>query len=48
MAAELFDVRTGRHGGRVPAPRDKHGVMTAAVIDSRDFISARHRAETGI
>ena len=48
MAAELFEVHTGSAWRPRSGSRVNHGAMTAAVIDSRDFISARHRAETEI
>ena len=48
MAAELFEAHTGSAWRPRSGSKVNHGAMTAAVIDSRDFISARHRAETGI
>ncbi|MBI1208507.1 MAG: DUF2493 domain-containing protein [Azospirillum sp.] len=47
-AAELFEVRTGSswrpHAGSLVSRR----TLTAAMIDSRDFVAARRRAETQV
>ena len=47
-AADLFEVHTGsawrpRHGSRV-----NHRAMTATLIDSREFVSAKRRSETEV
>ena len=47
-AAELFEARTGSVWKPLSGSKVSHRAMTAAVIDSRDFINAKRRAETEI
>ncbi len=47
-AAELFEMRTGSTWKPLSGSKVNHRAMTAAVIDSRDFINAKRRAETEI
>uniref|UniRef100_E6VQ91 YspA cpYpsA-related SLOG domain-containing protein n=1 Tax=Rhodopseudomonas palustris (strain DX-1) TaxID=652103 RepID=E6VQ91_RHOPX len=46
QAAEHFVRHTGSHWHPRSGSMVNHRALTAAVIDSRDFIAARHRAET--
>jgi hypothetical protein len=48
MAAELFEQHTGSTWRPLAGSKVNHKAMTAALIDSRDFISAKRRAETEI
>ena len=47
-AAELFEARTGSAWKPLSGSKVNHRAMTAAVIDSRDFINAKRRAETEV
>ena len=47
-AAELFAAQTGSAWRPRTGSKVSHANMTAAMIDSRDFLSARRRAETEI
>ncbi|WP_137390351.1 DUF2493 domain-containing protein [Rhodoligotrophos defluvii] len=47
-AAELFERRTGSAWKPMSGSKVNHRALTAAVIDSRDFINAKRRAETEI
>ncbi|MET3793271.1 DUF2493 domain-containing protein [Aquamicrobium terrae] len=47
-AADLFEVQTGSAWRPRAGSKVSHANMTAAMIDSRDFLSARRRAETEI
>ena len=48
MAAELFEQHTGSVWRPLAGSKVNHKNMTAALIDSRDFLSAKRRAETEI
>ena len=48
MAAELFEQHTGSAWRPLAGSKVNHKTMTAALIDSRDFLSAKRRAETEI
>ena len=48
MAAELFEQHTGSVWRPLAGSKVNHKTMTAALIDSRDFLSAKRRAETEI
>src|SRR3546814_19929983 len=48
QAAELFEGRTGSAWKPLSGSKVNHRALTAAVIDSRDFINAQRRAETEI
>ncbi|MFT3938136.1 DUF2493 domain-containing protein [Rhodopseudomonas sp.] len=48
QAAEHFVRHTGSHWHPRSGSMVNHRALTAAVIDSRDFIAARHRAETEV
>ncbi|WP_085977110.1 DUF2493 domain-containing protein [Rhodovulum sp. PH10] len=47
-AAELFEVHTGQAWRPRTGSLVNRRVLTAAIIDSRDFLMARHRAETEV
>jgi hypothetical protein len=47
-AADLFEAHTGSHWRPRTGSKVNHQAMTASVIDSRDFIAARRRAETEV
>ena len=47
-AAELFDIHTGSAWKPQTGSKVNHRALTAAVIDSRDFINAKRRAETEV
>lgn len=47
-AADLFDMHTGSSWRPRTGSKINHQAMTAAVIDSRDFLAARRRAETEV
>ncbi|RUM96334.1 DUF2493 domain-containing protein [Pseudaminobacter arsenicus] len=47
-AADLFEAQTGTAWRPRTGSKVNHANMTAAVIDSRDFLSARRRAETEV
>jgi hypothetical protein len=47
-AADLFEAQTGSASRPRTGSKVNHANMTAATIDSRDFLSARQRAETGV
>lgn len=47
-AADLFEAHTGSCWRPRTGSKVNHKVMTASMIDSRDFLAARHRAETEI
>ena len=47
-AADLFEAQTGSAWRPRTGSKVSHANMTAAMIDSRDFLSARRRAETEI
>ncbi len=47
-AAELFEAHTGSAWKPRSGSKVNHRAMTAAVIDSRDFINAKRRAETEV
>ncbi len=44
-AAELYDTHTGHHWRPLTGSMASHRTMTAAMIDSRDFIMAKRRSE---
>ena len=48
QAAEHFARHTGSHWQPRSGSKVSHRTMTAALIDSRDFIAARRRAETEV
>ena len=48
MAAELFEQHTGSAWRPLAGSKVNHKTMTAALIDSRDFLSAKRRDETEI
>ncbi|APO75948.1 hypothetical protein AM571_CH03148 [Rhizobium etli 8C-3] len=48
FAADLFEARTGSSWRPRTGSRVSHANMTAALIDSRDFLSARRRAQTEV
>jgi hypothetical protein len=48
QAAEHFERRTGSSWKPRSGSRVNHRTLTAAVIDSRDFLAARRRAETEV
>ncbi len=48
FAAELFEAQTGSTWRPRTGSKVNHANMTAAMIDSRDFLAARRRAETEI
>ena len=48
LAAELFEQHTGSAWRPLAGSKVNHKNMTAALIDSRDFIAAKRRAETEI
>jgi hypothetical protein len=47
-AADLFEAQTGSAWRPRTGSKVSHANMTAAMIDSRDFLSARRRAETEV
>ncbi|RVJ51144.1 DUF2493 domain-containing protein [Sinorhizobium meliloti] len=47
-AADLYEAQTGSAWRPRTGSKVSHANMTAAVIDSRDFLSARRRAETEV
>jgi hypothetical protein len=47
-AADLFEAQTGSSWRPRTGSKVNHANMTAAMIDSRDFLSARRRAETEV
>lgn len=47
-SGELFEMRTGSAWKPYSGSKVNHRTLTAAVIDSRDFINAKRRAETEI
>jgi hypothetical protein len=47
-AADLFEAQTGSAWRPRTGSKVNHATMTAAMIDSRDFLSARRRAETEV
>ncbi|MFU0504862.1 DUF2493 domain-containing protein [Pseudaminobacter sp. NGMCC 1.201702] len=47
-AAELFETQTGSAWRPRSGSKVSHANMTAAMIDSRDFLAARRRAETEV
>ncbi len=47
-AADLFEAQTGSSWRPRTGSKVNHATMTAAMIDSRDFLSARRRAETEV
>lgn len=47
-AADLFEAQTGSTWRPRTGSKVSHANMTAAMIDSRDFLSARRRAETEV
>lgn len=47
-AADLFEAHTGSRWRPRSGSKVNHGKLTAAVIDSRDFLAARRRAETEV
>ncbi|SDA96582.1 DUF2493 domain-containing protein [Mesorhizobium qingshengii] len=47
-AADLFEAHTGSSWRPRSGSKVNHANMTAAVIDSRDFLAARRRAETEV
>lgn len=47
-AGEFFEMHTGSHWRPRSGSQVAHRAMTAAMIDSRDFIAAKRRAETEI
>jgi hypothetical protein len=47
-AAELYEMHTGSAWRPRTGSKVSHQAMTAAVIDSRDFLAARRRAETEV
>ncbi|OWV73031.1 hypothetical protein ATY77_08480 [Rhizobium sp. R634] len=48
FAADLFEAQTGSAWRPRTGSKISHANMTAAMIDSRDFLSARRRAETEV
>ena len=46
QAAELFEAHTGSAWRPRTGSKVNHRALTAAMIDSRDFLAARRRAET--
>ena len=48
QAAEYFESHTGSTWHPRAGSMVNHRAMTAAVIDSRDFLAARHRADTEV
>ncbi|WFU05883.1 DUF2493 domain-containing protein (plasmid) [Rhizobium sp. CB3171] len=48
FAADLFEAQTGSTWRPRTGSKVSHVNMTAAIIDSRDFLSARRRAETEV
>ena len=48
VAADLFEAHTGSTWRPRTGSKVSHANMTAAMIDSRDFLSARRRAETEV
>ncbi len=48
FAADLFEAQTGSAWRPRTGSKVSHANMTAAMIDSRDFLSARKRAETEV
>ena len=48
FAGDLFEAQTGSAWRPRTGSKVNHANMTAAVIDSRDFLSARRRAETEV
>lgn len=48
QSAELFEVHTGSSWRPRAGSKVNHKALTAAVVDSRDFIAARQRAETQV
>ena len=48
QAADHFERHTGSHWQPRTGSKVSHRTMTAAMIDSRDFIAARRRAETEV
>jgi hypothetical protein len=48
FAADLFEAQTGSAWRPRTGSKVSHANMTAAMIDSRDFLSARRRAETEV
>lgn len=48
FSAELFEVQTGSSWRPRTGSKVNHANMTAAMIDSRDFLSARRHAETEV
>jgi hypothetical protein len=46
FAADLFEAETGSNWRPRTGSKVSHASMTAAMIDSRDFLAARRRAET--
>ena len=47
-AADLFETHTGSTGRPRAGSKVNHRTLTAAVIDSRDFLAAKRRAETEV
>ena len=47
-AADLFEAHTGSHWRPRTGSKVNHQAMTSAVINSRDFLAARRRAETEV
>ena len=47
-ASDLFEAQTGSTWRPRTGSKVNHANMTAAMIDSRDFLSARRRAETEV
>jgi hypothetical protein len=47
-AAELFQLHTGSHWTPRAGSKVSHAALTAAVIDSREYIAAKRRTETEI
>jgi len=47
-AGDFFVARTGSTWRSSTGSKVSHSHMTATMIDSRDFLSARHRAETEV
>jgi hypothetical protein len=47
-AAELFSIHTGQAWRPRAGSMVNHATMTAAMIDSREFINARHRADAQV
>ncbi|HEX2816385.1 MAG TPA: DUF2493 domain-containing protein [Phenylobacterium sp.] len=48
QAADLFDSHTGSAWRPRTGSKVNHRTLTAAMIDSRDFLAAKHRAETEV